>query len=65
MASGGEPEVPMVSKGATEPRPKTEAEVEGSAEAPKAGTAVGALATPGAVMSVRPTTRGAQGAPSS
>ena len=65
VALVGEPEVPVGPKDPSEPRPGTEAETEGSAEVPKAGTAVGAPMTPGAAMGVCPTTRGAQGAPSS
>ena len=52
-------------EGPTEPRPEIEAEVEGSVEAPKAGTVIGTPATPGATMGVRPTCCDTQGAPSS
>jgi len=68
MAREGESKVsnrPEVPEGSTEPRPETETETEGSAEAPRARTTVGAPSAPGAATSVRPTTLGAQGAPSS
>jgi hypothetical protein len=55
----------MGPKGLTEPRPEMEAQAEGSAVVPKAGRAVGATVTLGAMTGTRPTTHGTQGAPSS
>ena len=52
-------------EGPTVPRSETEVEAEGSVEVPRARTTVGAPATLGAATGVRPTTRSAQGAPSS
>jgi hypothetical protein len=57
--------VPVWPEGPTEPRPETEADVEGSVEAPKARTAVGATVTLGAATGACPMTHGTQGAPGS
>ena len=64
MASGGGhevPEVPKVPEGPTEPHLGAEADVEGSREATRVGTTVGAPATLGTETGGRPTTLGAQG----